>query len=376
MSTCDSLLNSLKANEKTVKEGNVAIQIRSCEDHISGQIDARSRESAKMSREYFRANKSSCHRALRMNEDKLFGPEHPEYYPDPVSMMRYQFGWRSEDKSQGVRVIQEHLKNDQGSFCVWRYQTDMASPDRPCLVFFHGGAFVAGDTATVENHCKLIAQRSGAIVLSTDYPLAPENPFPAGFYACFDTVRWAYAHADKLGISRKKIGVGGDSAGGNLALACTLRDRDEGTGMISYQALIYPLLAWSFAPHEPFYYWNEEQYFNPQKDPLILQKIREIGDTLQNCCSLYIPKNTDKYHPYISPITASCMGLPKTLLITAEYDFLRSQCDAYLKMLNSAGVDVRAIRYDGIFHGTFDRLGYAPQIEDMLQEISDDLQKL
>ena len=89
--------------------------------------------------------------------------------------------------------------------------------------------------------------------------------------------------------------------------------------------------------------------------------------------SWYLPEGTDRYTPHYCPIAAKCEGLPKTLLVTAEYDFLRAECDAYLGMLKTAGVDFRAIRYGGIFHGTFDRLGYAPQVEDILREIAKDM---
>ena len=115
-----------------------------------------------------------------------------------------------------------------------------------------------------------------------------------------------------------------------------------------------------FGPEDPYYYWSPDIYDNRNQDPLIDAQIREIGRTLRDSCSWYVPESADRFHPYISPVTASCENLPRTLLMTAEYDYLRAECDAYLSLLSQARVPVRAIRYGGIFHGTFDRLGYAP----------------
>lgn len=369
------LLAGLSARAQTISIGGVLAELRNCPDRQPGQVDPRSRRAALATREDFRAHKKEYHSELWANEDKLFGPEHPEYYEDPIAKMRFQFGWRSSDRSQGIEVRALSLTNDYGSFPVWRYNPASQKNERPCLVFFHGGGFVAGDTATVENQCKLIAQLADAVVLSVDYPLAPEHKHPAGFEACYHTVCWAWENAAELGIDRQKIGVAGDSAGGTFALACSLRDRDEKAGHIHYQALIYPSVSRSWGPEDRHYYWSEDLYDNPDKDPVIDAQIREIGKTIRDSCAWYVPEGTDRFDPYISPITGVCTDLPPTLLMTAEYDYLRAECDAYLDMLHKAHVPVRAIRYGGIFHGTFDRLGYAPQIEDMVREIARDLRE-
>ena len=369
------LLKSLAEDAKTIEVNGVPVQVRSCADRLPGRMDPRTQRASLATREEFRANKQAFDAALWANEEKLFGPERPEFGAEPVNEMRFRFGWRSADVSAGVAVKRLELHSGHGAFTVWQYEVPRQEKARPCLVFIHGGGFVAGDTATVENQCKLLAQLSGAVVLSVDYPLAPENKYPVGFDACWSTVKWAYENAGALGVSREKIGVSGDSAGGNFSLACALRDRDERTGYIRYQALLYPLLSRAFGPQDPHYYWDEQQYENPEGNAVIAKQIRDIGEMAEIDCAWYVPKGTDRFHPYISPITGDCTGLPQTLMITAEYDFLRAECDAYLGRLKDAGVPVRAIRYGGIFHGTFDRLGYAPQVEDIIREIAQDLQK-
>lgn len=371
-----ALLASLAANEEIIEVNGVTLAVRNCHDRVRGKLDPRTQRAASATREEFRQDKSAFHPALHANEDKLFGPERLEFGMNPVNDMRFQFGWRSVDLSEGVAVRRVMLENKHGEYTVWHYKVPSENTLRPCLVFIHGGGFAAGDTATVENQCKLLAQLSGAVVLSVDYPLAPEHPYPAGFDTCYDTVKWAFSNAAKLGIDPSKIGVSGDSAGGNLSLACVLRDRDEHAGMIRYQALIYPLLSRSFSPIDPYYYWAEDLFENSENDPLIAEYIRVIGRGARENCAWYVPEGVDRFAPYISPIAGGCESLPQTLLVTAEYDFLRAECDAYLGMLAQADVPVRAIRYGGIPHGTFDRLGYAPQVEDILIEIAKDLRAL
>lgn len=370
-----ALVDSL-ATREVIDVNGVPVEVRNCSDRIPGRMDPRTAKTAWATRESFRADKGSFDPALWGNEEKLFGPEHPECYADPLAMMRFQFGWHSADKSEGVSTKPVHLENRQGPFTVWQYEPITRSKNRSCLIFIHGGGFAAGNTETVENQCKLIAQLSGGVVLSVDYPLAPEKQYPAGLDACYDTVKWAWENAAALGVSRDKIGVSGDSAGGNLSLACALRDREERAGRIRYQALIYPLLARSFGPADPHYYWSEEQFDNPENDPEIARQIRLIGKDGKQNSDWYLPEGMDRFHPEVSPITGGCQGLPKTLIMTAEYDYLRAECDVYLGMLKRAGVDARGIRYGGIFHGTFDRLGYAPQVEDMIREIAKDLKGL
>jgi len=204
-------------------------------------------------------------------------------------------------------------------------------------------------------------------VLAVDYPLAPEHPYPAGFDACYAALCWAHGQAEKLGISPDKIGVMGDSAGGNLALACALRDRDEGAARIGCQVLIYPTLSRVTGPKDGDYFFDEALYDNPHGDALIDEQIHLIGSMAHQTNAWYLPAGQDPHVPYLHPIAAPCTGLPQTLLLTAEYDFLYAECEEYTRRLLAAGVPVRHIRYGGIFHGTFDRLGYAPQVEDMLR---------
>lgn len=370
----DGLLKSLSENAKTLELDGLTVEVRDCADRQPGRADPRSAAAARLTWAEFTARRAELDPELWANEDHLFGPADPQGY-SPLELLRFQFGWTSSDLSTGVRTLHRQVPGPRGPVSVYQYEVLSACADRPCMVFFHGGGFFGGVIPTVENQCKLLAQLSGGVVLSVEYPLCPEHKFPEGFDACYAAVEWVWAHAQELGVSREKLGVCGDSAGGNLSLACSLRDRDEGKGMISYQALIYPTVS-RLEKVGAAHYWKPELYENPDRDPLIDEQIRVIGSMGSECNGWYTAPGEDLQNPYLSPLFGDPAGLPKTLLMTAEYDFLRAECEEYSRRLCAAGVENRHIRYGGIFHGTFDRLGYAPQVEDMLREIAADMKAL
>jgi acetyl esterase/lipase len=369
------LLESLTSLHNTCSVDWIDIEIRDCSDRIPGKLDPHTTLALGLTREEFEKNFNLYDRELWPNGIHLLGPRNTEGRTR-LEIYRASFGWKSNDLSHSVSSSFFCIPSEEGPVTIYRYEPDRRQKPSPCLVFFHGGGFFAGDIATVENQCKLIAERAGALVLSVDYPLAPESPFPEGFNCCYAAVEYARDNADTLGIDRTKIGVGGDSAGGNLAAACGLRNRDEGRWSLAYQALIYPTLSRAEKPGDPYWYWKADAYDNPQKDPVIAFQSSYIGEQNSELNGWYVPADTDKYIPYLSPIVASTVGLPETLVITAEYDFLRIECEEYSKMLKKADVPSRHIRYGGITHGTFDRLGYAPQVEDIINEIAKDLREL
>jgi acetyl esterase/lipase len=369
------LLGSLSSLRTTCPAEGLDIEIRDCSDRIPGKLDPRTALVLGLTREEFEKNFTRYDRELWPNGIHILGPQNTEGRTS-LEIYRNVFGWKSNDLSQGVGSSFFCIPSEKGPVTLYRYEPDRRQKPSPCLLFFHGGGFFAGDIATVENQCKLIAERADAVVFSVDYPLAPESPFPAGFNCCYAAVEYVHDNADALGIDGAKIGVGGDSAGGNLAAACALRNRDEGRWPLAYQALIYPTLSRAEKPGDPYWYWEADKYDNPQGDSVIAFQSSYIGKQNSELNDWYVPADTNKYIPYLSPIAGSAEGLPKTLVITAEYDFLRIECEEYSRMLKKARVPNRHIRYGGITHGTFDRLGYAPQVEDMVNEIAKDLRAL
>lgn len=369
------LLLSLAYNAKQIDVGGVPIELRSTSDRVEGKLDPRTEETGKMTREEFKKNLSRINPMLHPNEVHLFGPESHEGL-SPLEYIRQQFGWVTVDLSSDIKTNHKIIPGTHGDINIYIYQTLSSDKERSCMVFFHGGGFFGGEIPTTENQCKLLAQLSGGVVISVDYPLAPEAKFPLGFDACYETVEWAYTNAAALGINSKKIGVFGDSAGGNLALVCALRARNEGKKYISYMALIYPTVTRAKDKSDEYYYFDESAYENIDSDEYINEQITAIGKSGDTLIDLYLEKDTDPMSEYVSPIVSSMKDLPQALIITAEYDYLRMECEALSAKLIADGVKTRHIRYGGIVHGTYDRLGYAPQVEDMLREIAKDLRRL
>lgn len=363
------LLESLETGKQFLDVNGLKVELRNCADRAPGRPDPRSSAAAAVTLESFRKDKALLDPELLGNLVHLIGPEDKENMP-LLARLRQEFGWRSSDLSTGIRTTCV----ERPGFRLWQYEKPAARENRPCLLFIHGGGFFGGDICTVENQCKLLAQYMDGVVFSVEYPLAPENKYPKGFNACYDALCWICGHAAELGIDPGKIGISGDSAGGNLAVACALRARDEGRDMLAYQCLIYPTVSRKESVRNATY-WKPEDYDDPENDPLIQTQIRVIG-TMDACNEWYLEGNEDLCDPYLSPVFADLKGLPKTLLIAAEYDFLRAECEAFSRKLEQAGVEHRHIRYGGLFHGTFDRLGYAPQVEDILLRIAEDMKNL
>ncbi len=208
----------------------------------------------------------------------------------------------------------------------------------PIALYFHGGGWVAGCTNFYDNVCRSIARKSGYIVASVDYSLAPEHPFPAGLVDCCRALEWAAGGGGFLGGDGRRIAVCGDSAGGNLAAALALKSRDERGPAIGLQVLIYPSLDLSNLDTQSYRLFHSGYY---------LQR-----EDVEYFRSLYLPNPSDWKNPYASPLLhENHAGLPPALIITDEFDVLRDEGEAYAEKLRSSGVDVKLSRYAGMIHG-------------------------
>ena len=220
-----------------------------------------------------------------------------------------------------------------------RIYTPRGEGPLPALVFFHGGGWVIGSIRSHDNACRALANASGCIVASVEYRLAPEAKYPAAADDCYAATRWVAEHAAELGADPSRIAVGGDSAGGNLAAAVALMARDRGGPALAYQLLIYPVTDHDFGTVS--YQDNSEGCGLSTRD-------------MQWFWDQYLPGAAEGKEPYASPARASSLaGLPPALVITAEYDVLRDEGEAYAEALRAAGVPATATRYDGMIHGFF-----------------------
>jgi acetyl esterase len=212
----------------------------------------------------------------------------------------------------------------------------------PVVVFFHGGGWVIGSIASHDALCTALAARSGAVVASVEYRLSPEAPFPGPLDDCLAATRWVVDHAGGLGVDPSRLAVAGDSAGGNLAAAVALRARDEGGPALAFQLLLYPVTDHSFS--QASYTSNGEGYFL-------------TADAMRWFSAHYLggAAATD---PLAAPLHASDLtGLPPALVVTAEYDPLRDEGEAYGERLRAAGVPTEVQRHDGMIHGFVSMFG-------------------
>ena len=214
----------------------------------------------------------------------------------------------------------------------------------PLHLHLHGGGWVIGDLDTHDADCREICAGSGCIVLAVDYRLAPEAPFPAGLEDCYAVFLWASANLDKLGARSAPMSVGGDSAGGNLAAALSIMARDKKGPPIAFQLLLYPVT--NAKMDSVSYQENAEGY--------LLTK-----ELMGWFWSQYCPEAEQRDHPLASILLSPDLAhLPPALVMTAEYDPLRDEGEAYADRLTSAGVSVQLRRFEGLVHGFFSQAGY------------------
>lgn len=213
------------------------------------------------------------------------------------------------------------------------------------LVYFHGGGWVLGSIKSHDATCRSIANQSGCAVLSVEYRLAPEDPFPAGLEDSLKATAWAAANAESLGIDATRLAVGGDSAGGNLAAVVAQLQPVP----IAYQVLIYPVTDCRM---------SSQSYIENAAGPFL----RAVD--MDAFINLYLDNKTSTSDPRVSPICADPAVLascPPAIVITAEHDPLRDEGEDYGRALLAAGVPTSVVRYFGMIHGF---LGMAPWVDD------------
>jgi acetyl esterase len=207
----------------------------------------------------------------------------------------------------------------------------------PLVVFFHGGGFISGDVNTHDEITRQLALAADCVVVSVSYRLAPAHPFPAALHDCLAAIDWSLAHATEIGADAQRLAVAGDSAGGNLAAVTALYLRDNGGAKLKAQLLIYPGTD-PRGPREGSMAETGEGFYISHDDMDFYRASYIAG--------------ADPNNPYISPLRApSLADLPPALVLTAEYDPLRDQGQAYAKRLAEEGVPVELVNYEGAIHG-------------------------
>jgi acetyl esterase len=234
-----------------------------------------------------------------------------------------------------AEVRDESIAGPGGDIPVRIYRPDRPG-DLPVLVYAHGGGFVFCGLDSHDGLCRDFANRLAAVVISVDYRLAPENPWPAAAYDVKAATEWAADHASHLGGDARRLAVGGDSAGGNLAAVTALMARDRDGPPIAAQLLIYPVIAADF-DNESYHLFGKG-FYNPKP-------------ALQWYWDQYVPAPADRGHPYASPLRANLEGLPPAVVVVAGHDPLRDEGIAYADALDAAGVVTARCLFEGGIHG-------------------------
>lgn len=227
---------------------------------------------------------------------------------------------------------------------------------RPVMVFFHGGGWFGGSLESVEDYCKGVCDQADCVVLSVDYHLTPEHPYPEGVEDCYLAVKWAVKNKSELNIDENKIVVSGDSAGGNFSAVLTLMVKDRKEFKIAKQILIYPAT-------------NLEIHSNANESS---QDSAGVDKFLQAIINLYLQGKVDSSEPYISPALAKDFNnLPEALIAVGEQDPLYKSCLEYAKILDKAGTKVKFILYKNTDHAFIDRTGNSDQADDLVKEAAE-----
>lgn len=258
-------------------------------------------------------------------------------------------------KTRVRQVRDSHITGAGGPLKV-RHYAPPETEARDLLVYLHGGGFVVGDLETHDEVCRLLCLHARTHVLSVDYRLAPEHPFPAGLDDALAALRWAQAHAVELGADAARVALGGDSAGGNLTAAAARLAALEGSPPVA-QLLIYPATD-GLAPHASREMFGEG-FFLSQEDCERFYRHYTEGTGVSE---------TD---PRLVPLRApDHAGLPPALVVTAGFDVLRDEGEAYAAALQAAGTVAGVRRFPALGHGFINMTGVSPAARHATVEIA------
>lgn len=233
----------------------------------------------------------------------------------------------------------------------------------PVIVFYHGGGHVVGSLNTHDTVARYLALKVGCTLVSVDYRMGPEHPFPAAVEDSYDATRWVADHAEALGVDATRLAVCGDSAGANLAAVVAIMARDSGAFSVSAQLLIYPVI--DYRGGTPSFTRYGKDYGSLEVETIAWFMEKYLPDPNQRDDWRACPRNAE-----------SLSDLPPTLLITAQCDVLHDEGVAYGEQLRASGVTVEAVDFPGMTHGFFSFLGLVDDAERAHNTVADFLQKI
>jgi acetyl esterase len=268
----------------------------------------------------------------------------PQVPPEQVSVADARAAHAEESQrlsgaGQPVAEVRDiAIPGPAGDIPARAYRPETGGKRPGVVAYFHGGGWCLGTLDSFDAACRALANAAAALVVSVDYRLAPEHPFPAAVEDAEAAVRWLAGHAGELGADGGRLAVAGDSAGANLATIAARRLRDAGGPPLRFQALVYPAL--DAGLDTPSYHENAAGY------GLTAASMRRWWDLYLN--------GADGLQPDASPLRAGDLaGMPPAFVLTVDKDPLRDEGEAYARALEAAGVPAGLRRYDGAIHGFF-----------------------
>ncbi len=276
-----------------------------------------------------------AHAFLRRLEE-IGGPALNEMSPEEAREALAEFAELGGEPEPVGAVTSRSIPGPLDDIPIRVYAPEGTGPF-PALAYFHGGGWVVGDLEMVDSACTILSNRAEAVVVSVDYRLAPEHKFPAPVTDCYAATQWVSDHAADLDVDPHRIAVGGDSAGGNLAAVVSAMARDSSTPDIAFQLLFYPVTNMDYETGS--YRENGADYFL-------------TTDMMRWFWGHYLESEDMGRDVRVSPLLMEdASGLPPAYVVTAEFDPLRDEGEAYAEVLREAGNEVAAKRYDGRIHG-------------------------
>lgn len=261
-------------------------------------------------------------------------------------------------ESRPLAKVMNHIIHYKKENLLVRLYYPKANTSLPVFLYFHPGGFVKGDIDAHDPICRTLADASGCLVASMNYPLSPENPFPEALNAAKVVLYWISSHPKEIS-SDGRIAIGGEDAGGNLAAVLTQEVRDEPHLNISFQVLIYPQtdLTCSMLSHQEY------------GSGYLLER-----ESIEWYREQYLDGDHDLTDPRISPLYSSDFSsLPPALILTAEYDPMRDEGESYAQKLKEKGISVKLKRYQGMVHGFFQMAGLLDDARLAIQEVGETL---
>jgi acetyl esterase len=252
-------------------------------------------------------------------------------------------------------IVDRRIPGPAGEIPVRIYTPEGSGP-LPLIVYFHGGGYAVGDLDTQDMIARALSFGAKAVLVSVDYRLAPEHPFPAGPDDCWAATQWTAASAAQLNGDAKRLSVAGDSAGANMAAGVCLRAREAGAPRIAALLMFYGSCNY---PSEP-----TPSSIEFADGPLL------SGDDVAYFWELYLSNpETEQHHPLASPARAKDLrGLPPAFMGTAEIDPSRDHGEDFARRLAAAGVPTRLVRYPGMVHGFVSWLGLLPMAQTAIDD--------